>query len=74
MNKAIYILLLLSLILTFNSIEGKNQRTTKPACFKAPYFVFDEERKQYYRQDWCYFGKEPIYFDFIPVPENGERS
>lgn len=45
----------------------------RKACFKAPIFVYDEEQKKYYRQDWCYIGKTIIYFDSIPVPSSGEE-
>lgn len=61
-------------LLTLNSIDGKKGTDVfKPACFKAPIFVYNEEKKKYYRQDWCFIGSEPVYFDSIPVPSNGDK-
>lgn len=60
-------------LVTLNSLEGNKDKPVKKACFKAPIYVYDEEQKKYYRQDWCYLGKTIIYFDSIPVPSSGEE-
>lgn len=60
-------------LLTLNSLEGKKGTNVfKPACFNAPIYLYDERNKKYYRQDWCFIGDKPIYFDSIPVPTNGD--
>lgn len=61
-------------LLTLNSLEGNKSKPIKKGCFNAPIYVYDEELKKYYRQDWCKTSKEPVYFDSIPVPSNGERG
>jgi len=46
----------------------------KPGCYNAPIYIYDENLRKYYRQDWCKSSKQPVYFDAIPVPtERGER-
>ncbi len=73
-----YSLLIVSIFfLALNEIASAKKNSVKsptPGCYNAPIFVYDEERKQYYRQDWCKSSKQPVYFDFLPVPtEQGER-
>lgn len=46
----------------------------KPGCYNAPIYIYDERINKYYRQDWCKHSKQPVYFDFIPVPSNGDKS
>lgn len=62
----------LFLVALFSPLDSADNGKRK-ACFKAPIFVYDEEQKKYYRQDWCYIGKTIIYFDSIPVPSSGEE-
>lgn len=53
-----------------NSIQSAKKQTTKqalPACFDGSLWLYSEEKKAYYRQDWCKTGKFPVYFESIPV-------
>lgn len=71
-NKLYGLFLITVFLVTLNEIDSAKKQSLqskKPACFNAPIFVYDEERKKYYRQDWCKDGKkQPVYFDTIPIP------
>ena len=58
---------------TFSEAKKESDQAKAKGCYNAPIYVYDEERKQYYRQDWCKHSKQPVYFDAIPVPTNGDR-
>ncbi len=56
--------------LALNSIQGAKKQTTKqvlPACFDGSLWLYSEEKKVYYRQDWCKTSKIPVYWESIPV-------
>ncbi|MBK8399497.1 MAG: hypothetical protein IPL26_30180 [Leptospiraceae bacterium] len=76
-NKFYGLLIFTIFFLTLNEISSAKKNSVKSpthGCYNTPIFVYDEERKKYYRQDWCKSGKQPVYFDAIPVPtERGER-
>lgn len=70
----LFVFIFLSLL---TNIEGsKKDKLRQPkstiGCYHAPIYVYDEERKKFYRQDWCEYSTEPVYYDFIPV-KNGDR-
>jgi hypothetical protein len=73
MRAKFLISLILFAIALFSPLDSADNGKRK-ACFKAPIFVYDEEQKKYYRQDWCHIGKTIIYFDSIPVPTSGEEG
>jgi len=52
---------------TLHGVKSKSSRSIQPACFNAPLWVYNEEKRAYYRQDWCKTGKTPIYWKSIPV-------
>lgn len=56
----------LILILALNSIQSKDKEFL-PACFDAPIWLYSDQKKAYYRQDWCKTSKTPIYWEAIPV-------
>ncbi len=65
-------------LVTLNEIASAKKEPVsqqiKPGCYNAPIYIYDERIGKYYRQDWCKSGKQPVYFDSIPVPtERGER-
>ncbi|MBK8393630.1 MAG: hypothetical protein IPL26_00045 [Leptospiraceae bacterium] len=60
-----------------NTLHGtrKDSKTTiQPACFSAPLWVYNEEKRAYYRQDWCKTGKSPVYWENIPFPEKESKN
>ena len=60
-------------LFSFVSIHSQS-RQTKPACFDAPLWVYNEEKRAYYRQDWCKTSKAPIYFENIPFIERDKKN
>ena len=56
----------LILILALNSIQSKDKEFL-PACFDAPLWVYSDQKRAYYRQDWCKTSKIPVYWEAIPV-------
>ena len=68
-NKFYGLLIFTIFFLTLNEISSAKKNSVKSpthGCYNTP--------KKYYRQDWCKSGKQPVYFDAIPVPtERGER-
>ena len=49
-------------------------RSIQPACFNAPLWVYNEEKRAYYRQDWCKTSKSPIYWESIPTLERDTKD
>ena len=59
------------------SIQGVKKHPVKqiqPACFAAPLWVYSEEKRAYYRQDWCKTSKSPIYWEFIPYFDHDTKK
>lgn len=74
------IVFVLIFLLTLNRLEGVSEKEKKDSkskstigCYHAPIYVYDEEKKKYYRQDWCEYSNEPVYYDAIPVKSDRER-
>lgn len=68
-----FLVVLVLFFIAIISISPARKKKVMPACFNAPLYLYNEELKMYYRQDWCKFGKEPIYYENIPA-EHREKE
>ena len=77
LNRFYGIIPIIIFLLALNSLHGVKKQSSKsiqPACFSAPLWMYSEEKRAYYRQDWCKTGKTPIYWENIPVFEKEAKT
>ncbi len=61
------ILIFFGALNTLHGHKKKSIQSVNPACFPGGLWLYSEEKRAYYRQDWCKTGKTPIYWESIPV-------
>lgn len=61
------VLLFFGVLNSLHGVKRESRKQVLPACFNAPLWLYSEEKRAYYRQDWCKTGKIPVYWESIPV-------